>query len=73
MTTGVLVGSGVIASDIATEPPTDRPICVELFIKSLKELANTSLVEVTISIVCDALSTADKNELAIWSLELVGN
>lgn len=41
--------------------------------KSLKELANTSLAEVTISIVRDALFAADKKELAIRSPELVGN
>lgn len=67
------MGSGVIASVIATEPPIDKSTCVELSMKSLKELANTSLAEVTISIVCEALSAADRKELASRSPELVGS
>ena len=73
LTTGALVGSGIIVSVIAKEPLADRSICVELPTKSLKELANTLLAEVTTSIVWDALSAADKNELAIRSPEIVGN
>ena len=65
----VPVGSGNVASVIDTELPTDR----ELPTKSLKELANTSLVEVTVAIMCDALSAAVKNELAISAPELVGS
>lgn len=73
LTSDVLVGSGIVASVIATEPLSDKLVYVELSVKSLKALAKTSLVEVAISIVCDPLSTAVKNELAIRSPELVGS
>lgn len=73
LTAGVLVGSGVVASVIAIESPIDRLAYVDPSVKSLKALANTSLAEVTISIVCDPLSTAVKNELAMRSPELVGS
>jgi hypothetical protein len=73
LTPGVLVGSGIVASLIATEPPIDKLAYVELPSESLKALANTSLVEVTISIVCDPLATAVRNELAMRPPELVGS
>ena len=50
----------------------DEPSFV-VCITVLEALANIPLLDITISIVCDALSAAVKNELAIDSPELVGS